>query len=145
MIVLRNKNFSDDSKITAKLNKLGGAIKNKAVGVKNWGKDTYDFAKTHTLKENAEQLKNKTIIAGKKVGKYIKEHPDEAAVGVASYTLQPYLFKKGAKNLGLGKKASNLMAGVGAAFPTAELYIAGKVAARAMKKSKDKENENSKN
>ena len=72
MIVLRNKNFSDDSKITAKLNKLGGAIKKKAVGVKNWGKDTYDFTKTHTLKENAEQLKNKTIIAGKKVGKYIK-------------------------------------------------------------------------
>lgn len=140
MIVLRSKIFSDDSKITAKLNKLGRAIKKKAVNVKDWGKDTYDFAKTHTLKENAEQLKNKTIIAGKKVGKYIKEHPDEAAVGVASYTLQPYLFKKGAKNLGLGKKASNLMAGVGAAFPTAELYIA----ARTMKKSKENKNENSK-
>lgn len=141
MIVLRSKIFSDDSKITAKVNKLGGAIKKKAVNVKNWGKDTYDFAKTHTLKENAEQLKNKTIIAGKKAGKYIKEHPDEAAVGVASYTLQPYLFKKGAKNLGLGKKASNLMAGVGAAFPTAELYIGGKVAMRTLK---NKKNDNSK-
>lgn len=115
------KRFNAEDKSDSKIAKVGKAIKSTAVKV---GKGI-----KHAVTNPKE--------TGKKVGKYIKDNPDEAAVLGASYAVPGIVAKKLAA---AGKKKAAGAVLATAALPIGETYVAGKVALRERRKRKSKAN-----
>lgn len=111
------RRFSAEEGSDSKLTKVGRAIKSTAIKAGRGLK--------HAVTNPKE--------TGKKIGKYVKDNPDEAIVLGASYAVPGYVAKKLAA---AGKKKAAGAVLATAALPIGEGYVAGKVALREHKKRK---------
>ena len=126
------KRFSEKDNSKSLQDKTRGAVIGAKDSIVKAGKFVKNYQREHGTHE--------TVRAGVKVaGNYVKEHPDEAAAMIGSYTVVPWLTNKALNKAVKNPTLRKSIAGATALLPLGESYVAWKVARRLKKQGQQKD------